>query len=80
MGIPGLFDGEHIFEIEPAGAGRTRFVQREVFRGLLVPVLARSLDRDTKRGFEEMNRALKMRAELGVPETHRSQGTNTVQR
>jgi len=79
LGIPGLFDGEHIFEIEPAGAGRTRFVQREVFRGLLVPLLTRSLDRDTKRGFEEMNRALKGRAELGASESRRAEGTNRIQ-
>ncbi len=61
--LPRLFDGEHIFELEPVGEDRTRFVQREVFRGLLVPFLSRSLDRDTKRGFEEMNRALRSRAE-----------------
>ncbi len=36
--IPGLFDGEHIFTIEPLDAGRVRFVQREIFTGLLVPL------------------------------------------
>ncbi len=61
VGLPGLFDGEHIFELEPAGPDRVRFVQREVFRGLFVPFLARSLDRDARRGFEEMNRALRAR-------------------
>jgi hypothetical protein len=61
--VPGIFDGEHIFEIEELGRDRTRFVQREVFEGLLVPLLARSLDRDTQRGFEEMNRALRERIE-----------------
>jgi hypothetical protein len=61
--IPGLFDGEHILTIEPLGANRVRFVQREIFTGILVPLLARSLDTDTRRGFEEMNRALKARAE-----------------
>ena len=61
--LPGIFDGEHIFEIEELEADRVRFVQREVFKGLLVPLLARSLDRDTQRGFEEMNRALRERAE-----------------
>lgn len=63
LGIPGLFDGEHIFTIEAAGADRALFVQREVFRGILVPLMARGLDRDTRRGFEEMNRALKARVE-----------------
>jgi hypothetical protein len=61
--IPGLFDGEHSFTIEPLGEGRVRFTQREVFTGLLVPLLARGLDTDTQRGFEEMNQALKARAE-----------------
>lgn len=61
--IPGLFDGEHIFTIEPLGANRVRFVQREIFTGLLVPLLASGLDTDTRRGFEEMNQALKVRAE-----------------
>ena len=61
--VPGLFDGEHIFEIEELDRDRVLFVQREVFKGLLVPLLARSLDRDTQRGFEEMNRALRERVE-----------------
>jgi hypothetical protein len=61
--MPGLFDGEHVFEIEELDEDRVLFTQREIFRGLLVPLLARSLDRDTQRGFEEMNRALRERAE-----------------
>jgi hypothetical protein len=61
--VPGLFDGEHIFTIEPRGTGRVLFCQREIFTGLLVPLLAQMLDTDTKRGFEEMNKALKARAE-----------------
>ena len=61
--VTGLFDGEHIFEIEELDEDRVLFTQREIFRGLLVPLLARSLDRDTQRGFEEMNRALRERAE-----------------
>ncbi len=64
--IPGVFDGEHIFEISPAGDGRTRFVQREEFRGLLVPVLWNSLATNTKNGFEAMNAALKERAEAEI--------------
>ncbi len=61
--VPGLFDGEHIFTIEPLGANRVRFVQREIFTGLLVPLFAHGLDTGTLRGFEEMNRALKIQAE-----------------
>ncbi|MBI4505573.1 MAG: SRPBCC domain-containing protein [Chloroflexi bacterium] len=61
--LPGLFDGEHVFTIEPLGARWVRFVQREVFTGLLVPLVARSLDTGTRRGFEAMNRALREQAE-----------------
>ena len=61
--MPGLFDGEHTFTIETLEANRVRFTQREVFTGLLVPLFARSLNADTRRGFAEMNQALKSRAE-----------------
>jgi hypothetical protein len=61
--VPGLFDGEHSFTIQPLEENRVRFVQREAFKGLLVPLFSRSLDTNTQRGFEEMNRALKERTE-----------------
>ena len=61
--VPGLFDGEHSFIIQPLEENHIRFVQREAFKGVLVPLFARSLDTNTQRGFEEMNRALKERAE-----------------
>jgi hypothetical protein len=63
--VAGLFDGEHSFTIRPLGDGRVRLVQQEDFRGLLVPLLAGSLDRRTLPGFEQMNQALKRRAEHG---------------
>ena len=61
--VAGLFDGEHSFTIQPLEENRIRFIQREAFKGLLVPLFARSLETNTQRGFEEMNRALKERAE-----------------
>ena len=64
--IPGLFDGEHSFEILPVGNGKVRFVQREAFRGLLVPLFWKSLEGPTKQGFKDMNAALKQRAETLV--------------
>ncbi len=64
--VPGLFDGEHSFIIEPLVEGKVRFQQSEKFSGILVGLFRASLDRDTKRGFEEMNRALKARAEEGA--------------
>jgi hypothetical protein len=61
--VPGLFDGEHIFEIHPNGGEKIRFVQREKFSGLLVPILLKSIEENTLRGFDRMNRALKQLAE-----------------
>jgi len=61
--LPGIFDGEHTFTIEPADGG-VRFVQEEEFRGVLVPLLARNLRKGTAPAFEQMNLALKTRAEL----------------
>lgn len=60
--IPGLFDGEHIFEIKQLPDRRVLFVQREIFGGLFLPFLSGTLS-DTERQFEEMNGALKERAE-----------------
>jgi hypothetical protein len=61
--IPGLFDGEHFFKIEPLDESKVKFIQGENFKGLLVRLLAKSLDTDTLRGFKEMNEALKKLAE-----------------
>ena len=60
----GLFDGRHRFEIEATSSG-TNFIQSEEFTGVLVPLLAKSLDGPTREGFELMNRAIKERAEDG---------------
>lgn len=62
LGVPGVFDGRHRFELVPNGNG-TRLIQSEHFRGVLVPFLKRSLDTNTVAGFEAMNGALKDRAE-----------------
>lgn len=35
--VPGLFDAEHFLIIQPLEDNRVRFVQREEFRGVLVP-------------------------------------------
>lgn len=61
--IPGLFDGEHYFQLEPIGADRTKFVHGEKFSGLLVSMAKASLDGGTRAGFVAMNEALKARAE-----------------
>jgi hypothetical protein len=62
LGVRGIFDGRHRFELHPSGTG-TRLVQRETFTGVLVPFLARMLDGPTAAGFALMNEALRDRAE-----------------
>jgi hypothetical protein len=59
--VPGLFDGEHAFQLEERG-GICSFRQSERFTGLLVPLLGGALAA-TERGFAAMNIALKRRAE-----------------
>ncbi len=61
--VPGLFDGEHFFVLEPSSAARLILRHGEAFTGLLVPLLRRSLDGATRQGFIAMNEALKREAE-----------------
>ena len=61
--LPGFLNAEHIFTIEELQPERVRFIQREVFNGLLTRVFGKGVDTDIKQGFEDMNDALKKRAE-----------------
>ena len=63
LGVKGLFDGEHRLVLEALPNGGTKFRQEEGFMGILVPLFRKSLEKDTRRGFVEMNEALKARAE-----------------
>ena len=65
LGVPGFFDGEHELRLEPLPDGGSRFVQRESFSGLLVPMMPRVLA-DTATGFAAMNVALRDRAEFRI--------------
>jgi hypothetical protein len=58
-----LFSGEHGFRLEETAPNRVRFAQDETFSGLLVPLYARLRLAATRRGFEQMNQALRERAE-----------------
>ena len=69
LGVSGLFDGEHSFVIEPLDGNRVRFVQSERFTGVLVPLMMLMIEKDTRRGFEEMNQALKERAQAAQSST-----------
>ena len=61
--LPRVFDGEHTFMIRDNGDGSCTFIQFERFRGILVPLLKKMLDTNTRQGFEQMNLALKKRCE-----------------
>jgi hypothetical protein len=65
IGLPGVFDARHRFEIEPTATGVV-LTQSEFFKGVLVRFMRKTLDDSTTRGFEAMNAALKARAEARV--------------
>jgi hypothetical protein len=62
--VPGLFDGEHAFRLEPIKSG-CRFHHGERFGGLLVPLFGGML-KSTEQGFVAMNEALKRRVEAAA--------------
>jgi len=63
MMIPGIFDGEHTFELRDNGDGTTQFLQGENFKGILVGTMKKQLDGNVTDGFNNMNMALKQRVE-----------------
>ena len=63
LSVPGFLDREHYFSVDPLGEASSRLVHGERFSGLLVSFFWRSLDTNVRRGFGEMNHALKERAE-----------------
>jgi len=63
LGVPGVFDGRHRFELTTTPSGGTRVAHGEHFSGVLVRFMRKSLDSQTLAGFELMNAALKARAE-----------------
>jgi|SRR5450432_687043 len=57
--FPGLFDGEHRFELIDNGNGTTIFKQSETLKGILVIFFKKMLDKNTTEGFILMNQKLK---------------------
>ena len=61
--LPGIFDDERFFSIEPLDGGRrAKIIYRERFTGLLLPLMRKHL-LGRREGVEAMNRALKVRVE-----------------
>ncbi len=61
--IPGVFNGERIFVLEPIEGNQIRFIHKEIFTGLLVNLVGNRLDKDMYSSFISMNEALKKTAE-----------------
>lgn len=66
LGMRGIFDGRHRFELHVLPSGGTRLVHSEEVNGVLVRALRKLLDTKTKKGFDAMNAELKTRAEAAV--------------
>ena len=61
--LPGIFDAEHFFVIEPIDEKSVKFVQLERFSGILVPLILHRIGKGLRQSFLLMNQALKERAE-----------------
>lgn len=61
VGVPGVLDGRHRFEIVPIDANRSRLIHSEVLSGMLVPAFRRMLTVDTPAAFARMNTELAAR-------------------
>jgi hypothetical protein len=59
--VPGLFDVDRCFLLEPVGAGSCRFVQSEHARGLLAPLLMPLVRHRILAGYRATNTALGQR-------------------
>ena len=64
LGLEGVHETDHYFQMEPLGAGGTRFHHAEEFRGWLAWLLGSEASREfTGRAFQTMNENLKARVE-----------------
>lgn len=61
--MPGLFDGDHAFQLELLSTAGCRLHHSEGFSGLLTRLMGGSFLDAVREGIEAMNRALKSRVE-----------------
>lgn len=59
LGVQGIFDGEHYFQLIGQENNQTKLIHGEKFSGILVALMSKALDK-TKEGFELMNKSLKI--------------------
>lgn len=57
--VNGLFNGRHLFTFEALDDDRTLLVQSEIFIGILVPILRKSIIQSTQKNFQKVNYAFK---------------------
>ena len=73
--IPGL-RSEHLFELQETVPGRTHYIHREVFSGILSKVFLPFIRRDERQGLRRMAQQLKMHVEGTIlgdrPQSHPS--------
>jgi hypothetical protein len=62
-GVRFLFNGEHYFRLDRLSEKKTRLSHGEVFSGIMVPMLWKSLNSNTRAGFRKFNQAIKERSE-----------------
>lgn len=62
--VPGLFDVERSFSIEPIGTQEALFIQEETNTGLLVPLayLLANMEHELRTGFRDFSQALGLQA------------------
>lgn len=65
VGVPGLLDGRHRFELRPTGASTCELLHTERLSGLLIPLFRTMLTTATPAAFVALNDALKDRVEVG---------------
>lgn len=63
LGISGIFDGEHYFQLKAIDPHHTALIHGEKFSGLLVGFIFKMMQESTLKGFQSMNVALKEHCE-----------------
>jgi hypothetical protein len=63
LGIKGVLDGEHYFQLKVIDSQKTELIHGENFSGILSGLLLKMIGEKTKNGFEAMNEALKIEVE-----------------
>ncbi|MFM7426131.1 MAG: SRPBCC family protein [Elainella sp.] len=59
------FRSEHVFELQDVGRNRVKYIHRELFSGLVTPLVLSFLRRDEQQGIRRMARELKFYLEGG---------------